>query len=95
LAGLTEHQMRQELKVTENSFHLRSLASARNALLGSMKDGANAATVAVDATRHWSIDDVASWLESNEIVSLRELFKKNAIHGAMLLGTVWHALALS
>lgn len=34
LAGLNEHQMRQELKVVDNPFHLQSLVSARNALLG-------------------------------------------------------------
>jgi hypothetical protein len=35
----------------------------------------------------WTVEDVAVWLESHEIFTLRETFKKNAIHGAFLMGT--------
>lgn len=34
---------------------------------------------------HWSTEDVSIWLEAHEIFTLREIFKKSAVHGAFLM----------
>jgi ribosomal protein L12E/L44/L45/RPP1/RPP2 len=78
LLGLSEAQIRDELHIRGNALHLRSMMAARNALLGVGKEPK-------DSVLHWSVEDVSIWLEAHEVFTLRETFKKAAIHGAFLM----------
>ncbi len=78
LLGLSEAQIRDELHIRGNALHLRSMMAARNALLGVGKEPK-------DSVLQWSVEDVSIWLEAHEVFTLRETFKKAAIHGAFLM----------